>query len=140
MLLPYVTVSSNRLSLGKWLEYSEKVIYQGFLMSLTLTESAAKKIANLIEKEPNLKTAFFRVMVNGGGCAGFQYNFSLDHEMREDDHTFEDKGVKIVIDEASLPFVEEAEVDFVEELIGASFQVKNPLASSSCGCGSSFSV
>lgn len=139
MLLPYVKVSSNRLSLGKWLDYSEKVIYQGFLMSLTLTESAAKKIANLIEKEPNPKAAFFRVMVNGGGCAGFQYNFSLDHEMHEDDHTFEDKSVKIVIDEASLPFVEEAEVDFVEELIGASFQVKNPLANSSCGCGSSFS-
>lgn len=109
-------------------------------MSLKLTESAAKKISSLIEKEPNPSTAFFRVMVNGGGCAGFQYNFSLDHEMHEGDHTFEDKGVKIVIDEASLPFVGEAEVDFVEELIGASFQVKNPLASSSCGCGSSFSI
>lgn len=109
-------------------------------MSLKLTENAAKKISNLIEKELNPNAAFFRVMVNGGGCAGFQYNFSLDHEMHEDDRAFEDKGVKIVIDEASLPFVEEAEVDFVEELIGASFQVKNPLASSSCGCGSSFSL
>ncbi|MBL8676582.1 MAG: iron-sulfur cluster insertion protein ErpA [Alphaproteobacteria bacterium] len=109
-------------------------------MSLKLTESAARKILNLIEKEPNLSMVFFRVMVNGGGCAGFQYNFSLDHEMRDDDYIFEDKGVKVVIDEASLPFVEEAELDFVEELIGASFQVKNPLAVSSCGCGSSFSV
>ncbi|EKE09215.1 MAG: iron-sulfur cluster assembly accessory protein [uncultured bacterium] len=109
-------------------------------MSLKLTESAAKKIVALIEMEPNPETAFFRVMVAGGGCAGFQYAFSMDHVIKEDDQVLEDKGVKIVIDEVSLPFIEDAEVDFVEELIGSSFQVKNPKASSSCGCGSSFSV
>lgn len=109
-------------------------------MSLKLTEHAAKKVLSLIEEEPNPETAFFRITVTGGGCAGFQYNFSLDHEMHKEDRIFEDKGVKIVIDEVSLPFVEEAEIDYVEELIGSYFKVKNPMASSSCGCGSSFSI
>lgn len=107
---------------------------------LTLTENAAKKILSLINQEESPSLFGFRVMVSGGGCSGFQYSFSLDNAFHEDDITFEDKGVRIVIDEASLALIEGSEVDYVEELIGASFNIKNPNASSSCGCGSSFSI
>ena len=109
-------------------------------MMLRLTENAAQKILSLIQEESNPASFKFRIMVSGGGCAGFQYSFSLDDVSRDDDHIFQDKGVTIVIDEASIPFLEGVEIDYVEELIGASFQVKNPNASSSCGCGNSFSL
>ncbi len=109
-------------------------------MTVTLTENAAKKILSLIEEESSPTPPKFRIMISGGGCAGFQYGFSLDYSSHDDDTVFEDKKVTLVVDEASLPFLEGAEIDFVEELIGASFQIKNPNASSSCGCGSSFSI
>lgn len=109
-------------------------------MTLTLTDNAVKKICSLITEEKSANPLRFRVMVSGGGCAGFQYNFSLDSALNDDDQIFEKKGVSVVIDEASLPLVAGAEIDYVEELIGASFQIKNPNASSSCGCGSSFSL
>lgn len=109
-------------------------------MTLTLTENAAQRILTLIDEEDTSSSLKFRIMVSGGGCAGFQYSFSLDEIFREDDHVFQDKGVFLVIDEASLPFLEGVEIDYVEELIGASFQIKNPNASSSCGCGNSFSL
>lgn len=109
-------------------------------MGIKLTESAAKKIKSLIVEEKSTSPLMFRVMISGGGCAGFQYSFSLDKHKNEDDCAFEDKGVTVVIDEASLSLVDGSEVDFVEELIGSSFQIKNPNASSSCGCGSSFSI
>ncbi|MBS0272007.1 MAG: iron-sulfur cluster insertion protein ErpA [Proteobacteria bacterium] len=109
-------------------------------MTLTLSENAAKKILNLIQEESDPASFKFRIMVSGGGCAGFQYIFSLDNVSRDDDHIFQDKGVTIVLDEASMPFLEGVEIDYVEDLIGASFQVKNPNASSSCGCGNSFSL
>jgi iron-sulfur cluster insertion protein len=82
----------------------------------------------------------FRVMISGGGCSGFQYHFSLDHQVNADDQMFEEKGVNVVIDEASLPLMEGAQLDYMEELIGSSFVMKNPNASTSCGCGNSFSV
>lgn len=109
-------------------------------MTVALTENAAKKIQSLISEEISTNPFMFRVMISGGGCAGFQYGFSLDQERHEDDQVFEERGVVVVIDEASLALIEGSEIDYVEELIGASFQIKNPNASSSCGCGSSFSL
>jgi iron-sulfur cluster insertion protein len=81
-----------------------------------------------------------RLAVSGGGCSGFQYGFSFDDARNEDDRVFERDGVKLVVDDTSLDLLVGAEVDFVEDLVGSSFQVRNPNASSSCGCGSSFSV
>jgi len=109
-------------------------------MTLSLTESAAQKILSLMKEDPQGTAPLFRVMVSGGGCSGFQYSFSLDDVRHKDDHIFEEQGVSIIIDEASLPLLEGAQIDYVEELIGASFQIKNPNASSSCGCGNSFSL
>lgn len=109
-------------------------------MTLTVTPNAAKRILVLIAVEEEPTSALFRITVSGGGCAGFQYGFSLDHAVQEDDQVFEENGVKVVVDEASLPFLEGAEVDYVEELIGSYFLIKNPNASTSCGCGNSFSV
>lgn len=109
-------------------------------MSLTLTEQAANKILRLIEAEPDPTDLAFRVMVDAGGCSGFQYIFSLDKERRDDDHSFAAHGVTVVVDEASLPFLKDSQLDYVEDMMGASFQIKNPNATSSCGCGSSFSV
>ncbi len=106
---------------------------------ITLSASAAKRIAWLIEQEeqPNL---MMRVAVSGGGCSGFQYGFSFDDKVNQDDRRFQRDGVAVVIDETSLELLGGAEIDFVEDLIGASFQIKNPNATSSCGCGSSFSI
>jgi len=109
-------------------------------MTLQLTENAARKVLSLIQEESSSIPLMFRVMVSGGGCSGFQYGFSLEDKRQETDHVFEEHGVAVVVDEASLPFVEGAQIDYVEELIGASFQIKNPNASSSCGCGNSFSI
>lgn len=104
-----------------------------------LTESAAKRIAWLAEREGQADL-MMRVTVSGGGCSGFQYGFSLDDTVNADDLTFERDGVKVVIDEMSLDLLAGSEIDFVEDLIGSSFQIRNPNASSSCGCGSSFAV
>ena len=107
--------------------------------AFSLSASAAKRVAWLLEQEgqPGL---MLRVSVSGGGCSGFQYGFSLDDTVNPDDRTFERDGVTAVIDEVSLDLLAGSEVDYVEELVGASFQVKNPNATSSCGCGASFSI
>jgi iron-sulfur cluster insertion protein len=81
-----------------------------------------------------------RITVSGGGCSGFQYGFSLDDQKNDDDRLFERDGVTVVIDEVSLDLLKGSEVDFVEDLIGSYFAIKNPNASSTCGCGSSFSI
>ena len=106
---------------------------------MVFTDNAANKVKSLIEEEgnPELK---LRVFVTGGGCSGFQYGFTFDDEIRNEDHVVERDGVKVVVDETSLGLMGGAEIDFVEDLIGASFQIRNPMASASCGCGSSFSV
>ena len=106
---------------------------------LVFTDSAAMKVRNLIDEEgnPELK---LRVFVTGGGCSGFQYGFSLDDSKLEDDVLFERDGVKVVVDTTSLELIRGGEVDFVEELVGSYFQVKNPNATSTCGCGTSFAV
>ena len=107
--------------------------------SLGITESAARRIAHLIEDEGNA-ALMLRLAVSGGGCNGFQYGFSLDDQQNGDDLVFERDGVKVVIDEMSIGLLAGSEVDFVEDLMGSFFAVKNPNAASSCGCGSSFSV
>lgn len=106
---------------------------------VSLSDSAAKRIASLIRQEGDAGL-MLRLSVSGGGCSGFQYGFSFDNSVQADDHLFERDGVKVVIDDTSLDLLSGAEIDFVEDLVGASFQVKNPNAKSSCGCGSSFSV
>ncbi|MBI1778897.1 MAG: iron-sulfur cluster insertion protein ErpA [Proteobacteria bacterium] len=103
-----------------------------------LTESAAKRIRFLAQQEGGATT--LRLAVTGGGCSGFQYNFSFDDAVTGEDKLFERDGAAVVIDETSLELLAGSELDFVEDLVGAAFQVKNPNATSKCGCGSSFSV
>jgi len=107
--------------------------------AVSISASAAKRIAAVVAAEGQ-PDAMLRLTVSGGGCSGFQYAFALDAQVNDDDHTFEDHGARVVIDDVSLDLLNGAVVDYVDELIGASFQVKNPNASSSCGCGSSFSI
>ena len=104
-----------------------------------VTSNAAKRVAWLIEQEGR-DGLMLRVSVSGGGCSGFQYGFSFDDALGEDDRTFERDGVTVVVDEVSLDLLNGSQIDFVEDLIGASFQINNPQATSSCGCGSSFSI
>ena len=106
---------------------------------VVLTENAARRIA-MLKTEENATNAFLRIAVSGGGCSGFQYGLSFDDQRNEDDFVFERDGVGVVIDEVSLGLLNGAEVDFVEDLMGASFQIRNPNAASSCGCGNSFSI
>jgi iron-sulfur cluster insertion protein len=105
-----------------------------------LSKSAARRISVLLRDEDEARAKFMRVAVEGGGCSGFQYVFSFDATRNEDDHAFEKDGVEVVVDEVSLDLVRGGELDYVEELIGSYFQVVNPNASSSCGCGTSFSL
>jgi len=107
--------------------------------SVSMTASAAMRVAALIAKEGG-KDLMLRVSVSGGGCSGFQYGFSLDDTVNADDRTFHRDGVTAVVDETSLELLAGSEVDFVEDLGGSAFQIKNPNATSSCGCGSSFAV
>ncbi len=107
--------------------------------NITITDSCAKRIKELREMEGNADL-MLRVAISGGGCSGFQYGFSLDDTIAEDDLTFENGDVKVVVDETSLGLLQGSEVDFREDLGGAYFQINNPNATSSCGCGSSFSV
>ena len=111
----------------------------GSARSVVITESAARRIAAL--KAPGRsRSAFLRIAVSGGGCSGFQYGLSFDDQRNPDDFVFEHDGVAVIVDDVSLDLLNGAEVDFVEDLMGASFQIKNPNAASSCGCGNSFSV
>ena len=103
-----------------------------------LTESAAARITAMLIDEPD--GSFFRVAVLGGGCSGFQYDFSIDSTIQGDDCIFASHGVEIVIDEMSLELVDTAELDYKQDLMGSYFAVNNPNATASCGCGTSFSV
>jgi len=104
----------------------------------SLSAAAATRITTMLENEA--ANSFFRVAVNGGGCSGFQYEFSIDQNRQDDDLIFNMHGVEVVIDEMSLELVENAELDYVQDLMGAYFAVNNPNATASCGCGTSFSV
>src|SRR5271155_1684116 len=106
---------------------------------ITVTESAARRIALLKEQE-QAEGAFLRIAVSGGGCSGFQYGLSFDNQRNPDDSEFARDGVAVVVDDTSLDLLNGSEIDFVEDLMGASFQIKNPNAASSCGCGNSFSI
>jgi iron-sulfur cluster insertion protein len=106
--------------------------------TIVLTASAAKRIKTLNAQSGT--NQMFRVTVNGGGCSGFQYEFKLDDQLNDDDLTFERDGSVLVTDETSIDLIAGAEVDFIDDLMGAYFQVRNPNATSSCGCGSSFAI
>ncbi len=105
---------------------------------VTVTDSAAKRIAEILASEQEKKV--LRLSVEGGGCTGFQYKFDLVGDQAPDDLVIEKGGATVVIDQTSLPFITGSEIDYVEELIGASFKVNNPNATAACGCGTSFSV
>jgi len=106
---------------------------------ITLTESAAQRISKLMAEEEN-PNAFLRISVNGGGCSGFTYQFAFDDERTDDDIFVEKDGAVVAVDGMSLLYLIGCEVDFVEDVIGSSFEVRNPNAASSCGCGSSFAI
>lgn len=106
---------------------------------LVFTDSAADKVRQLIDEEgnPDLK---LRVFVTGGGCSGFQYGFTFDETVNDDDTSMEKSGVTLLIDPMSLQYLAGAEIDYQEGIEGAQFVIKNPNATSTCGCGSSFSA
>lgn len=106
---------------------------------LVFTDSAADKVKQLIEEEGNAELKL-RVFVQGGGCSGFQYGFTFDEETAEDDTVMEKNGVQLLIDAMSYQYLLGAEIDYKDDLEGAQFVIKNPNASTTCGCGSSFSV
>ena len=108
--------------------------------NFTVSDNAAKRIASLIQQENAGPCTRLRLAVSGGGCSGFQYGFSFDDQTTGDDRLFRNGEVEVVIDETSLDLLAGSELDWVEDMVGSSFQVKNPNASSSCGCGSSFAV
>jgi iron-sulfur cluster insertion protein len=106
---------------------------------IVVTENAARRIA-VLRTEEQAENAFLRIAVSGGGCSGFQYGLTFDDHRNDDDFVFEQDGVTVVVDDVSLGLLNGAEVDFVEDLMGASFRINNPNAASSCGCGNSFSI
>lgn len=106
---------------------------------LQLTDVAATKVAEFLTRH-NRPEALLRVRVVGGGCSGFQYQLALDDESRDGDQVIEQNGVKMLVDERSLPYLDGTEIDYVEDLMGAGFRFNNPNAVSNCGCGESFQV
>jgi len=106
---------------------------------LVFTDSAAAKVKQLIDEEgnPSLK---LRVFVTGGGCSGFQYGFTFDEQISDDDTSLQKSGVTLLVDPMSLQYLMGAEIDYQENAEGAQFVIKNPNATSTCGCGSSFSA
>lgn len=106
---------------------------------LSISESATKKIKEIIDEEsnPDLK---LRIFVQGGGCSGFQYGFTLDEKSEEDDFSFEKNGVQVLVDSISMQYLNEAEIDYEKTLTSAEFKIKNPNVKATCGCGSSFTI
>lgn len=107
--------------------------------TVKLSEAAARRVTFLKARDGR-EPLYLRLEVQGGGCSGFSYRFDLADQLEENDKLFEAHGVAYVIDEASLEFLQGAEIDYLEEMIGAAFKVNNPNATAACGCGSSFSV
>ena len=106
---------------------------------IIFSDSAAKKVGDLIAEEGNDQLKL-RVYISGGGCSGFQYGFTFDEEVAEDDTQVENGGVTVLVDSMSVQYLNGAEIDYKEDLSGAQFVIRNPNASTTCGCGSSFSV
>ena len=109
----------------------------GICSPIRLSEKAVRRLRGLLAGQRN---SFFRVRVESGGCSGFQYVFSFCEETTTEDHTFVQDGIPVVVDKISCTFLQGSDIDFLEELSGAHFVVHNPLATSGCGCGVSFSV
>jgi iron-sulfur cluster insertion protein len=107
--------------------------------SFAITANAAKRIRTLVEAEGDPEL-MLRVAVQGGGCSGFRYTFDFARDPNEDDCVFEREGARVVVDEVSLELLAGSQLEFVEALIGSYFEVQNPNASSSCGCGASFAI
>jgi iron-sulfur cluster assembly accessory protein len=106
--------------------------------SVTVSEKAARRISEILKAEP--AGAMLRVSVEGGGCSGFQYKFDIERAKTDDDLVIARDGATVLIDSVSVGYMAGSEIDFVDDLIGASFKVKNPKAIASCGCGTSFSL
>lgn len=105
---------------------------------ITVTDRAARRVAKILGGEPS--GSMLRVAVNGGGCSGFQYAFDIERERAADDLAIEREGAIVLIDPVSQGFLQGSSIDFVDDLIGQSFKITNPNATSSCGCGTSFSL
>lgn len=106
---------------------------------LVFTDAAARKVGDLIRGEDNPRL-MLRVFVQGGGCSGLQYGFEFDEQTQDGDTCVENQGVKLLVDPMSVQYLSGAEIDYREGLDGAQFVIRNPMASTTCGCGSSFSV
>lgn len=109
------------------------------VQSVALTDSAATQVKKLVDKENN-PALMLRVFITGGGCSGFQYGFEFDDQLNDDDTCIEKDGAKMVIDAMSMQYMAGAQVGYQEDLTGSQFVVNNPLATTTCGCGASFSV
>jgi len=106
---------------------------------ISISDSAAKKIKSIIDEEDS--SLKLRIFVQGGGCSGFQYGFTLEElPPQEDDLTFEKDGIQVIVDSMSMQYMNEAEIDYEETLLGAEFKIKNPNVTATCGCGSSFTI
>ena len=108
------------------------------MQQFAITESAAAQINKILAQEAD--GSCLRVAVQGGGCSGFSYVFSIDAAKTDDDLIFERDGVTVLVDDMSIQYMEGSEIDWIDDMIGASFQIKNPNATASCGCGTSFDV
>jgi iron-sulfur cluster assembly accessory protein len=106
--------------------------------SITVSERAARRIGEILKSEP--AGTMLRVSVEGGGCSGFQYKFGMEQSQADDDLVIAREGATVLIDPMSVQYMAGSEIDFVEDLIGAAFKVKNPKATASCGCGTSFAL
>jgi len=106
--------------------------------SVALTDSAAKRVAQILSKES--EGSMLRISVEGGGCSGFQYKYDIVTDREEDDLVLDKLGATVLIDSISLQYMEGAQIDFVVDLMGQSFQITNPQATAGCGCGTSFSI
>ena len=104
---------------------------------IEITNKAQEHIASVLKKD---SAKFFRITVLGGGCAGFQYKFDFEYTKKDDDVLIENEKINVVIDQTSMELIQNSKIDYVHELIGSSFKITNPQASSSCGCGTSFSI
>jgi len=104
---------------------------------IEITDNAQEHIATVLKKD---SAKYFRITVLGGGCAGFQYKFDFENLKNEDDILIHNEKIDVIIDETSMELIQNAKIDYVHELIGSSFKITNPQATSSCGCGTSFSI
>ncbi len=114
---------------------AEIVVPEG---EVVVSPAAAKRVAKILSGEPDMDA--LRVSVEGGGCSGFSYKFDLTNESQDDDVVLESEGSRVLIDPISLMYMGGSVIDFVDDLMGQSFQIKNPNATASCGCGTSFSI